>query len=70
MMRIMEIIGGDAALYGMFTDLIRIVFKATPYPSLCSLRVDLLMNFHDQDVTQVTTGFLTRGLGVPEKANA
>lgn len=52
-LRIIEIIGGDPILYTMFMKMIRLVFEATPYPSLCSLRVDILMSFHDQDVKQV-----------------
>ncbi|ORZ25245.1 cofactor of BRCA1-domain-containing protein [Absidia repens] len=53
MLRVMEIIGGDPTLYVMFMEMIRLVFEATPYPSLCSLRVDILMNFHDQDVSEI-----------------
>ncbi|KAI9308217.1 cofactor of BRCA1-domain-containing protein [Cunninghamella echinulata] len=53
-LRIIEIIGGDPILYTMFMKMIRLVFEATPYPSLCSLRVDILMSFHDQDVKQIT----------------
>ncbi|KAI8344275.1 cofactor of BRCA1-domain-containing protein [Chlamydoabsidia padenii] len=53
MLRVMEIIGGDPTLYVMFMEMIRLVFIATPYPSLCSLRVDILMNFHDRDISEI-----------------
>lgn len=49
----MDTIGEDKQIYKMFMQMIRIVFEATPYPSLCSLRVDVLMNFHDLDCTEV-----------------
>ncbi|KAI7861575.1 cofactor of BRCA1-domain-containing protein [Spinellus fusiger] len=51
--KIMDIIGGDPKLYTMFMTMLRLVFEATPYPSLSSLRVDLLMNVHDQDIEEV-----------------
>ncbi|GAA5806260.1 cofactor of BRCA1-domain-containing protein [Helicostylum pulchrum] len=47
--KVMDTIGQDPQIYMMFMKMIRIVFEATPYPSLCSLRVDILMNFHDLD---------------------
>lgn len=49
----MDTISQDAEIYRMFIQMIRIVFEATPYPSLCSLRVDVLMNFHDLDCEPV-----------------
>ncbi|KAI9027163.1 cofactor of BRCA1-domain-containing protein [Phycomyces nitens] len=52
-LKIMDIIGGDPKLYTMFMAMLRLVFEATPYPSLSSLRVDLLMNIHDQDIEEV-----------------
>ncbi|KAI8979320.1 cofactor of BRCA1-domain-containing protein [Mycotypha africana] len=51
---IMKNINGDPEMYQMFVRLIRIVFRNTPYASLCSLRVDLLMNYHDQDADKIT----------------
>lgn len=53
----MDTIGEDKQIYKMFMQMIRIVFEATPYPSLCSLRVDVLMNFHDLDYTEVRQDF-------------
>lgn len=50
----MDTIGQDPQIYMMFMKMIRIVFEATPYPSLCSLRVDILMNFHDLDCEPVS----------------
>jgi hypothetical protein len=52
-LKVMDIIGQDPQIYKMFMHMIRIVFEATPYPSLCSLRVDVLMNFHDLDVEDI-----------------
>lgn len=49
----MDTISQDPEIYRMFIQMIRIVFEATPYPSLCSLRVDVLMNFHDLDCEHV-----------------
>ncbi|KAG2195363.1 hypothetical protein INT47_004471 [Mucor saturninus] len=46
-LKVMDTIGEDPQIYMMFTQMIRIVFESTPHPSLCSLRVDVLMNFHD-----------------------
>lgn len=51
--KVMDTIGEDKQIYKMFMQMIRIVFEATPYPSLCSLRVDVLMNFHDLDSVEV-----------------
>ncbi|KAK4511142.1 uncharacterized protein ATC70_012354 [Mucor velutinosus] len=48
-LKVMDTISQDPEIYKMFMQMIRIVFAATPYPSLCSLRVDVLMNFHDLD---------------------
>ncbi|KAG1456283.1 hypothetical protein G6F46_007688 [Rhizopus delemar] len=45
--KFMEVIGGDPQIYLMFMQMVRIVFETTPYPSLCSLRIDVLMNYHD-----------------------
>lgn len=50
----MDTIGEDPQIYVMFTQMIRIVFESTPHPSLCSLRVDILMNFHDLDCEPVS----------------
>jgi hypothetical protein len=52
-LKVMDTIGEDPQIYMMFMQMIRIVFEATPYPSLCSLRVDVLMNFHDLDCEPV-----------------
>ncbi|KAI8888564.1 hypothetical protein K501DRAFT_240060 [Backusella circina FSU 941] len=52
-LRIMDTIGKDPQLYTMFIQMVRIVFETTPYPSLSSLRVDVLMNFHDLDVEKI-----------------
>ncbi|KAI8365513.1 cofactor of BRCA1-domain-containing protein [Blakeslea trispora] len=52
-LRVMSTIGDDPQIYRMFIDMIRVVFEATPYSSLCSLRVDVLMNFHDMECLQV-----------------
>jgi hypothetical protein len=49
----MDMIGKDPQLYTMFIQMVRIVFETTPYPSLSSLRVDVLMKFHDLDVEEV-----------------
>ncbi|CAO3614012.1 unnamed protein product [Mucor hiemalis] len=51
--KVMDTIGEDKQIYKMFMQMIRIVFEATPYPSLCSLRVDVLMNFHDLDSVEI-----------------
>ncbi|ORX55586.1 hypothetical protein DM01DRAFT_1334977, partial [Hesseltinella vesiculosa] len=53
LIEIIELIGNDPVLYNMFVNMIRLVFRATPYPSLCSLRVDLLMHFHEKDVSAI-----------------
>ena len=53
----MEIINGDPKLYSMVLDTIRIVFQSSPFPSLCSIRVDLLMNYHEKDNTAVSISF-------------
>lgn len=50
----MDTIGEDPQIYIMLMQMIRIVFESTPYPSLCSLRVDILMNFHDLDCLPVS----------------
>jgi hypothetical protein len=52
-LKIMDMIGKDPQLYTMFIQMVRIVFETTPYPSLSSLRVDVLMKFHDLDVEEV-----------------
>lgn len=52
-LKVMDTISQDPEIYRMFIQMIRIVFEATPYPSLCSLRVDVLMNFHDLDCEPV-----------------
>lgn len=54
-LKVMDTISQDPEIYRMFMQMIRIVFEATPYPSLCSLRVDVLMNFHDLDCDPVCT---------------
>ncbi|KAI9263158.1 cofactor of BRCA1-domain-containing protein [Phascolomyces articulosus] len=46
--KLMEIIDGDQKLYSMVLETIRIVFQSSPFPSLCSIRVDLLMNYHEK----------------------
>ncbi|KAI8147809.1 cofactor of BRCA1-domain-containing protein [Fennellomyces sp. T-0311] len=51
--KLMQIIDGDPKLYTMVLDTVRIVFQSSPFPSLCSIRVDLLMNYHERDVAQV-----------------
>ncbi|RCI03227.1 hypothetical protein CU098_008761 [Rhizopus stolonifer] len=51
--KVMSTIGKDPQIYRMFIDMIRVVFEATPYSSLCSLRVDVLMNFHDMESLQI-----------------
>ncbi|KAI9323386.1 cofactor of BRCA1-domain-containing protein [Dichotomocladium elegans] len=53
MTRMMEMINGDPKLYLMFLETVQIVFRSTPYPSLCSIRVDILMNYHDRDISEV-----------------
>ena len=53
-LKVMDTIGEDKQIYKMFMNMIRIVFEATPHPSLCSLRVDVLMNFHDLDSADVS----------------
>lgn len=53
MQKMMQIINGDPKLYDMFIKTLKIVFESTPYPSLCSIRVDLLMNYHDNDFSEV-----------------
>lgn len=53
MQQMMQIINGDPKLYDMFIKTLKIVFESTPYPSLCSIRVDLLMNYHDNDFSEV-----------------
>jgi hypothetical protein len=57
-LKVMDTIGDDPQIYMMFMQMIRIVFEATPHPSLCSLRVDILMNFHDLDCEPVSFVFL------------
>ncbi|KAI7900306.1 cofactor of BRCA1-domain-containing protein [Cokeromyces recurvatus] len=52
--KVMAIINQDPQIYEMFIKMIRIVFEATPHPSLCSLRVDILMNFHENNCHQIT----------------
>ncbi|KAI9494828.1 cofactor of BRCA1-domain-containing protein [Zychaea mexicana] len=47
--KLMEIINGDPKLYSMVLNTIHIVFQSSPFPSLCSIRVDLLMNYHEKD---------------------
>ncbi|KAI8986002.1 cofactor of BRCA1-domain-containing protein [Pilobolus umbonatus] len=51
--KIIEYIGNDPVIYSMFTRMLKIVFKATPHPSLCSLRVDVLLNFHTMDAVEI-----------------
>lgn len=53
MQKMMQIINGDPKLYDMFIKTLKIVFESTPYPSLCSIRVDILMNYHDNDFSEV-----------------
>ena len=53
MQKMMQIINGDPKLYDMFIKTLMIVFQSTPYPSLCSIRVDILMNYHDNDFSEV-----------------
>ncbi|KAI7851635.1 cofactor of BRCA1-domain-containing protein [Circinella umbellata] len=53
--KLMEIINGDPKLYFMVLETIRIVFQSSPFPSLCSIRVDLLMNYHEKDNTDIIT---------------
>ncbi|KAI9472246.1 MAG: cofactor of BRCA1-domain-containing protein [Benjaminiella poitrasii] len=52
--KVMATINQDPQIYKMFIKMIRIVFEATPHPSLCSLRVDILMNFHEINCPQIT----------------
>jgi hypothetical protein len=56
----MEVIGGDPQIYLMFMQMVRIVFETTPYPSLCSLRIDVLMNYHDLGYEKVMMVFVLR----------
>lgn len=56
----MEVIGGDPQIYLMFMQMVRIVFETTPYPSLCSLRIDVLMNYHDLGYEKVRMVFVLR----------
>ncbi|ORE04595.1 hypothetical protein BCV72DRAFT_12606 [Rhizopus microsporus var. microsporus] len=51
--KFMEVIDGDPDIYRMFIKMIRIVFETTPYPTLCSLRIDILMNYHDLGVEKI-----------------
>ncbi|CDH53519.1 negative elongation factor b [Lichtheimia corymbifera JMRC:FSU:9682] len=53
MQKMMQIINGDPKLYNMFIKTLKIVFESTPYPSLCSIRVDILMNYHDNDFSEI-----------------
>ncbi|OZJ04009.1 hypothetical protein BZG36_03623 [Bifiguratus adelaidae] len=50
---ILDRIGEDTTIYSMFLDFIRLVFDATPYPSVCTLRFDLLMALHEREFKDV-----------------
>ncbi|KAG0172363.1 Cofactor of BRCA1 [Apophysomyces sp. BC1034] len=50
---VLDMIGDDPKLYTMFVEMLRLVFESTPYASLSSLRADVLMKFHDRDISEV-----------------
>ncbi|KAL1925036.1 uncharacterized protein VTP21DRAFT_4690 [Calcarisporiella thermophila] len=50
-----DILGPDHTLYDMFLEFLREVFESTPYPSISTLRLDLLMALHDADVAEIYT---------------
>jgi hypothetical protein len=52
--QLIEIIGRDVKLYMMFTEMIRIVFQSTPHPILSTLKFDVLMRLHEDDVREVS----------------
>ncbi|CAO3681186.1 unnamed protein product [Rhizopus stolonifer] len=51
--KFLETIDGDPQIYMMFMQMVRLVFETSPYPSLCSLRIDILMNYHDSDTDKI-----------------
>ncbi|KAG2187642.1 hypothetical protein INT44_005332 [Umbelopsis vinacea] len=51
--QLIEIIGRDVKLYTMFTEMIRIVFLSTPHPILSTLKFDVLMRLHEDDVREI-----------------
>jgi hypothetical protein len=55
--QLIEIIGRDVKLYTMFTEMIRIVFLSTPHPILSTLKFDVLMRLHEDDVREVSALF-------------
>lgn len=58
--QLIEIIGRDVKLYTMFTEMIRIVFLSTPHPILSTLKFDVLMRLHEDDVREVSAMFTLR----------
>jgi hypothetical protein len=53
--QLIEIIGREVKLYQMFTEMIRIVFQSTPHPILSTLKFDVLMRLHEDDVREVSS---------------
>ncbi|CAM0136287.1 hypothetical protein VKS41_006909 [Umbelopsis sp. WA50703] len=51
--QLIEIIGREAKLYRMFTEMIRIVFQSTPHPILSTLKFDVLMRLHEDDIREI-----------------
>ncbi|GAB5593379.1 hypothetical protein Unana1_08279 [Umbelopsis nana] len=51
--QLIEIIGREVKLYQMFTEMIRIVFQSTPHPILSTLKFDVLMRLHEDDVREI-----------------